>query len=82
MSEVKTDIVRLSHQVDFTEVDDEDLNGLLESHSELLSNGKLESWREHLLRRKEREKMNHNQFLVWTMINQNVFCLFDCRTRP
>ena len=41
INEVKKDIVRLSHEVGFTEVDEEDLDGLLESHSEPLSNEEL-----------------------------------------
>ena len=41
INEVKKDIVRLSHEVGFTEVDEKDLDGLLESHSEPLSNEEL-----------------------------------------
>lgn len=78
INEVKKDIVRLSHEVGFTEVDEEDLDGLLESHSEPLSNEELLEL-ERAAAEKEEEEENEPEPVRGLDIKnlQKAFSLID-----
>ncbi|MPC99286.1 hypothetical protein E2C01_094691 [Portunus trituberculatus] len=62
---IRNDRVNLCHRADFNEVDD-DVQDLLESHTESLSNDELIELDRHLRRQKKRETRKKNLCVAWT----------------